>query len=136
LSVTVPNQPCVADADSTRLEQAVVNLLANSAKFTPQSGNIMVTLYCNCENAQLRVWDNGIGIDPETLPHVFDFFAQGDQGLDRSQGGLGIGLALVKAVVELHNGSVEARSAGKGRGSEFTLHLPLTNGNRNGQPDS
>jgi PAS domain S-box-containing protein len=129
LSVTVPEGPCVADADSTRLEQAVVNLLANSAKFTPQSGNIMLTLDCNCNNAHLRVWDNGIGIEPEILPHVFEFFAQGDQGPDRSPGGLGIGLALVKAVVELHDGSVEARSAGKDRGSEFILRLPLTNGN-------
>jgi PAS domain S-box-containing protein len=112
------------DGDSDRLEQIVANLLRNSVKYTPAGGRILISVRPQGEEAVLRVEDNGIGISADLLPRVFDLFAQGEVGLDRSRGGLGIGLTLVRRLVELHGGEVEAFSAGRDRGSTFIVHLP------------
>ena len=114
------------NGDATRLEQVVSNLVGNALKYTPASGTIRVTVAQDNRRAILRVTDTGIGMVPELLPHIFDLFAQGERGLDRTEGGLGIGLTLVKHVVELHGGSIDARSEGAGCGSEFTVRLPMT----------
>ena len=125
LTVTMPPEPLMMEADPTRLEQVVVNLLNNAAKYTDEGGRVGLGVVRDGEAAVLRVWDTGVGIAPELLPLVFDLFTQADRSLDRSQGGLGIGLALVQRLVELHHGTVEARSEGVGRGSEFLVRLPL-----------
>jgi PAS domain S-box-containing protein len=111
--------------DPTRLSQILSNLLNNAAKYTPEGGQIEVALEVAGREAVVSVQDSGIGIAEEMLPRVFDMFAQVDRTLERSQGGLGIGLALVRKLVELHGGSVEAHSAGEGRGSRFVVRLPL-----------
>lgn len=120
-----PEEVLWVNADPLRLEQVVVNLLNNAAKYTEAGGE--VTLAAAREGAEvvLRVRDNGIGIAPDLLPRLFDLFAQAERSLDRSQGGLGIGLTLVRRLVELHGGSVEASSEGPGRGSEFRVRLPV-----------
>ena len=100
------------------------NLLSNAAKFSPDGARIQVTAAQVDGAVQIGVRDEGAGIDAQILPHVFDLFVQGDQSLDRSQGGLGIGLTVAKRLVELHGGRIEVRSAGPGRGSEFTIVLP------------
>jgi PAS domain S-box-containing protein len=120
-----PTQPMWVSADAARLEQVVVNLLTNASKFTDAGGEILVRLERRHNHAELCVRDSGVGIAPEVLPHVFDLFAQADRSLDRSQGGLGIGLNLVQRLVELHGGTVEALSDGAGQGSEFFVRLPL-----------
>ena len=114
------------DGDVTRLCQIVANLLNNAAKYTPQGGRIEVFGECQNGQAVITVQDSGIGIPPELLPRVFDMFAQVDRTLDRSQGGLGIGLALVKRLVEMHGGTVEGHSAGTNQGSRFTVRFPLS----------
>jgi PAS domain S-box-containing protein len=111
--------------DRNRLVQIVVNLLNNAAKYTPEGGHIVVSLRAAEGRAVIEVADNGIGIDPALLPHVFDLFTQGERTADRAQGGLGIGLALVRTIVGLHDGEITARSDGPGRGSTFTVSLPL-----------
>lgn len=123
LAVTVPSQPIWLYADAVRLEQVVVNLLTNAAKYTDRSGQISVDVQQEGDFAVLRIADNGIGIDPELLPHIFELFTQAGRSLDRSQGGLGVGLCLVQRLVELHGGSVSARST-VGQGSEFVVRLP------------
>ena len=125
LSVTLPPEPIWLHADSTRLEQVVVNLLNNAAKYTEEGGQIWLTVSQAGDEMVLRVRDSGVGIAPEVLPKVFDLFTQADRSLDRSQGGLGIGLALVQRLVELHRGTVMAHSTGLGRGAEFTVRLPV-----------
>jgi len=125
LLVALPPAPVPVDADAVRLEQVVGNLLNNAAKYTPDQGCIWVTLACEAETAVIRVRDNGIGITAAMLPKVFDLFTQAERTLDRAQGGLGIGLALVKSLVEMHGGSVKASSEGIGSGSEFEVRLPL-----------
>jgi len=112
------------DADATRVEQIIGNLLGNALKFTPEDGTITVAVRREGEQAVLRVSDTGIGMSPELAPRVFEPFVQGDRPLDRSQGGLGIGLTLVRRLAELHGGSAEAASDGPGRGSAFTVRLP------------
>jgi len=112
------------EADAARIEQAVTNLLANAAKYTDPGGTITVSSAREGDEAIIRVHDTGIGIAPEMLPRVFDLFAQGERTLDRSQGGLGIGLTLVRRIVELHDGSVQAASPGLGHGAEFVIRLP------------
>ncbi len=124
VSVSLPPEITV-DADAGRLEQVLVNLLINAAKYTPPGGRIEVIAEALGEEMVLSVRDNGIGISAEILPHVFDLFAQASSGLDRAQGGLGLGLALVRRLVELHGGHVEARSGGCGHGAEFLVRLPL-----------
>jgi PAS domain S-box-containing protein len=124
LTVSLPTQAIWLHADAARLEQVMVNLLTNAAKYTDQGGHIWLTLQQEGEEAVLRVRDTGVGIAPEILPRVFDVFTQADRSLDRSQGGLGIGLALVQRLVEMHGGTVAASSA-LGHGSEFVVRLPV-----------
>jgi PAS domain S-box-containing protein len=123
LALDLPEAPLAVVGDPTRLEQVAANLLHNAVKYTPEGGHIRVALSREGEDAVLRVEDDGAGIAPDLLPRVFDLFVQGDPGLARSRGGLGIGLTLVKRLVELHGGTVEARSEGPGRGSSFTVRL-------------
>jgi CheY-like chemotaxis protein len=111
-------------ADAGRLEQVLVNLLSNAAKYTGQGGKIWLTVEQEGEEAVLRVRDNGVGIAPEFLPRIFDLFTQAERTLDRSQGGLGIGLALVQRLVEMHGGTVAASSV-LGQSSEFVVRLPV-----------
>jgi signal transduction histidine kinase len=111
--------------DVTRLEQVLMNLLNNAIKFTPPGGRVRLITHREGDYATLRVSDTGIGMSQSLVPTVFDLFVQGDTSLDRSKSGLGIGLALVKKLVELHDGEVHAASAGPGKGSEFIVRLPL-----------
>ncbi len=124
LSVSLPDAPIWLEGDPTRLAQVVANLLNNAAKYTDSGGRIALTAYGEGDEAVVRVRDNGIGLAAEMLPRVFDLFAQEDRSLDRSQGGLGIGLTLVRSLVQLHGGSIHAQSPGPGLGSEFTVRLP------------
>jgi CheY-like chemotaxis protein len=112
--------------DATRITQVFTNLLSNAVKFTQKQGRISVRATVEGDTLTLRVRDSGIGMAEPMLQHAFDLFAQADQSLDRSEGGLGLGLTLVKRLVDLHHGTVEAHSAGLGEGSEFTVRLPLT----------
>ncbi|HYE36723.1 chemotaxis protein CheB [Methylocaldum sp.] len=128
LALDLPGHSLSIKADPTRMEQIVENLLSNAAKYTPPGGHIEVTLRVEGDEVVLRVRDDGRGIGPEALPHIFDLFVQADRSLDRMEGGLGIGLTLVRRLVELHRGRVEARSAGLGLGSEFLVYLPLWQG--------
>jgi PAS domain S-box-containing protein len=123
--------PAWVDGDRIRLVQVVANLLNNAAKYTPQGGAIALSLEVGEGSATISVRDNGIGIGPELLPQVFDLFTQAERTPDRAQGGLGLGLALVKSLVGLHGGSVEADSAGAGQGSLFRIVLPLAEAGRN-----
>jgi two-component system, chemotaxis family, CheB/CheR fusion protein len=121
--VSVPAEPIRLQADFARLEQVLVNLLTNAVKFSNEGGRIWLTVERQDDQCIIRVRDHGIGIEPALLPHVFDLFTQGERSLDRSHGGLGIGLALVKQLTELHGGTVEVRST-PGHGSEFVVRLP------------
>ena len=125
LTVTLPDEPVVLDADPARLAQALGNLLANAAKYTPQGGHIAVHATRQADGLCLAVRDTGIGIAADRLAGIFAMFSQVENSLNRAQGGLGIGLALVRQLVELHGGSVQADSEGPGRGSTFTIRLPL-----------
>jgi signal transduction histidine kinase len=113
------------EADPVRISQVVQNLINNAAKFTPNRGLVSVSLLAEDSHAVLRVRDNGRGIPPSLMPRIFEPFVQGDQSLDRSEGGLGIGLMLVKSMVEMHGGQIHAFSAGPDQGSEFVVRLPL-----------
>lgn len=128
LTVSLPSQPVYLDGDATRLAQVLQNLLNNAAKYTSTGGRITLSARHEGDCAVVTVRDNGLGIAPEELPRIFDLFVQVEHSLERSQGGLGIGLTLVRRLVELHGGSVEARSEGRGRGSEFTVRLPAAAG--------
>ena len=124
LTLSVPPHPLWLHADAARLEQVVVNLLTNAAKYTDEGGHLWLSVEQEGDAAVLRVRDTGIGIAPELLPRIFDLFTQAERSLDRSQGGLGIGLCLVQRLVDLHGGRVEAYSV-LGQGSEFVVRLPL-----------
>jgi CheY-like chemotaxis protein len=113
------------NVDPTRMTQVVANLLHNAAKYTPSGGQIHLRAERQGEELMLSVRDNGIGLRPEMLHRVFELFVQVDPGSDRAQGGLGLGLTLVRSLVEMHGGSVSARSEGPSKGSEFTVRLPL-----------
>jgi PAS domain S-box-containing protein len=126
-SVSVPSEPIWLNADAARLEQVVVNLLTNAAKYTDEAGHIWLTVLKEGDECVLRIRDTGVGITAELLPCIFDLFTQADRSLDRSQGGLGIGLALVQRLTELHNGTVEVHSTLK-QGSEFIVRLPFVQG--------
>jgi PAS domain S-box-containing protein len=126
LAVTLPPESLPLEADPVRLAQVVGNLLTNAAKYTEANGRIRLTALREGNEAVLRVWDRGIGIAPDMLPHIFELFVQVDHATARSQGGLGIGLTLVKNLVEMHNGTVEAKSDGLGKGTEFVVRLPLS----------
>lgn len=125
LTVDLPATPIWFDADLTRLAQVVSNLLNNAAKYTPAEGRITLSVRTQGDWAVITVSDNGIGIAADMLPKIFQLFAQVDNHLDRAQGGLGIGLALVKQLVSMHGGMVEVESSGLGQGSTFTVRLPL-----------
>ncbi len=125
LRVTLPPSPLQVDGDQTRLVQVMANLINNAIKFSDEGGQITVAATREGANAVVRVIDKGIGIPGELMPRIFELFAQADRSLDRSQGGLGIGLTLVRLLVDLHGGSVEVRSDGAGLGSEFVVRLPL-----------
>lgn len=124
LSVTMPDKTLIVNADLTRLAQVVANLLNNSAKYTDRGGQIWLTATEDGDDLVVSVKDTGIGISSDHLSHIFEMFSQVDGALDRSQGGLGIGLTLVKRLVEMHGGTVEARSQGKNQGAEFIVRLP------------
>ena len=117
--------PIVVNGDAGRLEQVFVNLLTNAAKYTPEGGRIELRASVDREEALIHVIDDGIGIAKEMQPRIFELFTQVDESVERSHGGLGIGLSLVKNLLELHGGSVQVRSEGAGKGSEFTVRLPL-----------
>lgn len=136
LTVATPPTPVWVDGDATRLAQVLSNILNNASKYTSEGGRIDLTLQRQDDAAVLQVQDNGYGIPPELLPDVFTMFAQVNRTLHRSQGGLGIGLALVKRLVEKHGGKVEARSGGLGQGSTFIVNLPalLSIDEPNGSP--
>lgn len=125
LEAHFPAAPVYVHADPVRVEQVITNLLHNAAKYTDPGGTIWVVLEAEGASARLRIRDTGIGIPPNLLGQVFDLFTQGERGLDRAQGGLGLGLTLVRNLTLLHGGSVEAFSAGTGQGSEFVVTLPL-----------
>jgi signal transduction histidine kinase len=126
LRLSVPVQGLTVEADEVRLTQVIANLLTNAARYTAPHGHIDVTAAREGEDVVLRVHDDGMGIDANLLPHVFEMFVQGVQSADRSQGGLGLGLSLAHTLTELHGGTIVAYSAGPGRGSEFTVRLPAS----------
>ena len=123
--MTLPAEHLIVEADPTRLSQVILNLLNNSAKYTEEGGRISLLVERQSEQAVIRVRDDGMGIAPELIPRVFELFTQAERTIDRSQGGLGIGLTLVRRLVEMQGGSVEAYSDGPGRGSEFVVKLPV-----------
>ncbi|BAU47446.1 histidine kinase [Sulfurifustis variabilis] len=125
LTVEVTEGRFFLRGDVLRLVQVVSNLLSNAIKYTPNHGTLHVSAIREDERVTLRVRDTGVGIKPDLLPHIFHLFVQGERTLDRAEGGLGIGLTLVKAIVEMHGGEVAAKSAGPGKGAEFTIRLPL-----------
>src|SRR5262249_38607280 len=130
LAISLPAEPLVLEADPVRLAQVLANLLNNAAKYTEQGGQIWLTARREGSNAVVSVRDNGTGIPADMLPKVFDLFTQVVRNYSRGQGGLGIGLTLVRSLVNMHGGSVEAKSDGHGCGSEFVVRLPLALGQR------
>jgi PAS domain S-box-containing protein len=125
LDVRVPSEPLLVDADPARLSQVFANLLNNAARYTPRGGRIALRVERRGDDVVVSVRDSGSGIPPDMLAAVFDLFMQVDRSLERSQGGLGIGLTVAKRLVDLHGGTIEARSEGPGRGSEFVVRVPL-----------
>jgi len=125
LTISLEETSLMIEGDPIRLEQIVNNLLTNALKYTPSGGHVAVTLAANGPDAEIRVKDTGVGIDPDVLSRVFDLFTQAERTLDRAQGGLGIGLTLVRSLVALHGGTVWAESSGRGEGSTFVVRLPL-----------
>jgi signal transduction histidine kinase len=118
-------EPLWVHADKVRLAQCIANLLTNAAKYTEPGGHIQLRSFAQADSAVIEVTDNGVGMPPELIPRVFDLFVQGERPLDRSQGGLGIGLSVCRMLMEMQSGSVTASSAGIGRGASFTLRMPL-----------
>ena len=125
MTTSFPDAPVWLQADPARLEQVFVNLLLNAAKYTDEGGNIGLFVERKEVESIVRIRDSGIGMDPDVLPHVFDLFVQADPSSHRAAAGLGIGLALVRSLVERHGGRVTAASAGPGQGSEFMVRLPM-----------
>jgi signal transduction histidine kinase/CheY-like chemotaxis protein len=125
LQIELPAEKVVVEGDRTRLSQVVTNLLNNAAKYTPPGGAITVSLTRDDYHGILRVSDNGVGLEPESLSRIFDMFVQVDRSLERSQAGLGVGLTLARRLVELHGGSIDVASDGTGQGSTFTVRIPL-----------
>jgi PAS domain S-box-containing protein len=125
LTLSLPSEPVFVDADVTRLAQVFANLLNNAAKYTEGGGDIRLSVEPHEKDVLVRVRDNGVGIPASMLPRIFEMFTQVDRSLERTQGGLGIGLSIVKRLVEMHGGTVEAHSEGRGRGSELVVRLPV-----------
>lgn len=125
LCLDVPSMPLVVDGDPVRLAQVFSNLLLNASKFTPQQGRIILSAAVESDTLTVTVKDDGVGIPADVLPRIFDLFVQGPQSLDRSDGGLGIGLSVVRGLVHMHGGTVSAYSAGSNLGSMFTVTLPV-----------
>ncbi len=121
--IDISTEPVWVDGDAMRIEQVVANLVTNAVKYTPSRGRISVSLRADGGDAVLTVEDTGAGIPPELMPFIFDLYVQNERTLDRAQGGVGIGLTLVRRLVELHGGTVVAWSEGEGRGSRFTVRL-------------
>jgi PAS domain S-box-containing protein len=136
LTVTRPGEPVYVSADKVRIEQCLANLLTNAAKYTDAGGEIHTTVRVEAGQAVIEIADTGVGIAAEFLPRVFDLFAQSERSLDRSQGGLGIGLSICKRLVEMHGGSVACSSAGVGHGATFTIRLPLLSQHFDSAPTS
>jgi signal transduction histidine kinase/ActR/RegA family two-component response regulator len=134
--VTACFEPLFVDGDSARLVQCVANLLTNAAKYTDPSGEIRVELRSEQSSAVIAVTDNGVGISKELLPRIFELFVQSERSLDRSEGGLGVGLSVVQRLVEMHDGQVAAASAGPGRGSTFEIRLPTVAAPKEGRNKS
>lgn len=130
LLLTPPLEPLYVNGDQERLAQCISNLLVNAVKYTPAGGEIRLRHYPDGGRAVIEVVDTGIGIAPELLPHIFRLFVQGERTFDRSQGGLGVGLAICKQLIEMHQGTVTAHSAGVGRGATFEIRLPLSEPSR------
>jgi two-component system CheB/CheR fusion protein len=128
LTIDVPRTGLFVDADPTRLAQVFQNLLTNAAKYTKTHGEIEVCARANDHDIAIEIRDNGIGIPPDLLPHLFELFTQGERGIDRAEGGLGIGLAIARNLCELHGGSISAESPGLDQGSTFTVRLPRATG--------
>jgi PAS domain S-box-containing protein len=126
LMLQLPARSIIVEADAARLSQVVANLLVNAARYTKQPSRIWLTVERQADEAVIKVKDSGIGISKELLPRIFSLFVQAEHSLERSQGGLGIGLTIVKRIVEMHGGTVSAASAGAGQGSEFTVRLPMS----------
>jgi len=124
IEFTKPAGPIKVKGDAARLQQVVWNLLSNAVKFTPDRGAVVVKLVVVERHAMISVSDNGAGIAPEFLPYVFDRFRQADGSSTRKHGGLGLGLAIVRHIIEMHGGSVSVDSRGKGQGTTFTIKLP------------
>jgi signal transduction histidine kinase len=124
LSLSCPASPCRVCGDAQRLQQVALNLLSNAIKFTPPRGRINVEVQDNGSMVELSVSDSGQGISAEFLPHVFDRFRQSDSSVTREFGGLGLGLSIVKHIVDLHNGTIEVSSEGEGKGATFIVRLP------------
>jgi signal transduction histidine kinase len=124
MHIALADEPIFVDGDVVRLHQIFLNILDNAIKYTAREGTIWISVQRQGSDAVIRIRDNGPGISAAMLPTVFEMFSQAGTTLDRSAGGLGIGLYLVKQLVELHNGSIEARSDGSGQGSEFMITLP------------
>jgi signal transduction histidine kinase/CheY-like chemotaxis protein len=137
LTLHVPEEAIFLDGDQTRLTQVFTNILNNAAKYTPENGHIALHVTADDDHLDVCIEDDGAGMSPLLLPHVFDLFTQAERSPDRSQGGLGLGLALVRSLVELHGGSITARSEGPGTGSAFIVRLPRTieSSPRSRQPD-
>jgi len=129
LAISIPEEEIWVFADAARLQQVIGNLVTNAYKYMEPGGEVEVKVMHVHREVEIRVIDKGIGIAPELLPRIFEMFVQGDQTMDRSQGGLGIGLTLVRQLVEMHNGHVEAYSEGSGKGSEFVIRLPVVQNN-------
>jgi len=125
LIVALPDEPVYLDADFTRISQILLNILNNSVKYTQPGGEIRLTVEKRDGEAVISFLDSGIGIPPEMMPHIFEMFSQIENASEQAHGGLGIGLSVVKRLVEMHGGTITAFSAGKGKGSEFVVHLPL-----------
>lgn len=135
LQLNLADCPAIA-GDANRMQQVIWNLLTNAIKFTPENGRIEISLSCDPDHAQVRVIDTGKGISADFLPHIFDRFRQADSAISRSQGGLGLGLAIVRELVALHQGTVGAESPGEGQGATFTVRLPLMTAPPQTNPDS
>ncbi|HWB00208.1 MAG TPA: PAS domain S-box protein, partial [Pirellulales bacterium] len=135
LIVDMPSKPVMLEADATRLTQAIGNLLNNASKFSSSPGRFWLTAKLDGGEAVISVRDEGIGIPRETLPYIFDLFVQGDQSLERTEGGLGIGLTVVRKLIEMHGGRIMADSRGPGQGSEFVIHLPTVQAPTSPRPE-